>query len=314
MPDELNTKIEVLDIIEEENYAKFAVSPLDRGYGTTLGNSLRRVLLSALPGAAISKIQIQDVLHEFSTIPGVIEDVSEIILNIKGIALKKHSEAPITLTLDVTGPKTVTAADISEDADIEIVNPDHHIATLSEDGKIFIEMVVISGKGYEISEAHKDPEDPIGTIPIDASFTPVEKVNFSVEKTRVGQIIDYDRLIMEVWTNGTMGPQEVTAQGANILINYLNLFIDLPNYSINDSTEAEDEEIDITKQLQTNIEDLDLSLRSFNCLKRADIHTVADIVAKTESEISKIKNFGRKSLAEVKAKIESFGLSLKEEK
>lgn len=313
MPEELNTKIEILDIVEEDNYAKFAVSPLDRGYGTTLGNSLRRVLLSTFPGAAISKIKIEDVLHEFSTIPGVIEDVSEIILNIKGIALKMHSKGPARLTLDVQGPKDVTAGDISEDADIEIVNKDHHIATLSDTGRIYMELEVVQGKGYSISEQHKDDEDPIGTIPIDASFTPVEKVNFSVENCRVGQVIDYDRLILEVWTNGTMTAQEVTASGAGILIDYLSLFTELPNYSLEEEVEEESEEVDFTKQLAINIEDLDLSLRSFNCLKRAGIHTVKDIVERTESEMSKIKNFGKKSLAEVKGKIEEFGLGFKEE-
>ncbi|MDO5718186.1 MAG: DNA-directed RNA polymerase subunit alpha [Tissierellia bacterium] len=313
MPESLNTKIEILELKEEENYAKFAVSPLDRGYGTTLGNSLRRVLLSTLPGAAISKIMIQDVLHEFSTIPGVIEDVSEIILNIKGIALKMHAKGPVNLTLDIQGPKTVTAGDIMEDADVEIVNKDHHIATLSEEGRIYMELEVVQGKGYSISEQHKSEEDPIGTIPIDASFTPVEKVNFSVENCRVGQVIDYDRLILEVWTNGTMNAQEVTAKGASILIDYLSLFTELPDHPLKEEEEEETEEVDFTKQLNTNIEDLDLSLRSFNCLKRAGIHTVGDIVEKTQAEMSNIKNFGKKSLAEVKGKLEEFGLGFKDE-
>lgn len=313
MPEELNTKIEILDIKEAENTATFSISPLERGYGTTLGNSLRRVLLSTLPGAAISKIMIQGVLHEFSTIPGVIEDVSEIILNLKEIALRKNSSEPVKLIIDREGPMTVTAGDISEDVDIEIINKDHVIATLDKDAKLYMELEVVSGKGYSIADQHKNPEDPIGMIPIDASFTPVQKVNFNVEKCRVGQVIDYDKLILEVKTNGTVSPQEITAKGAEILIDYLSIFTELPNYSMTVDEEEEQEEVDHTKQLNINIEELDLSLRSFNCLKRAGINTVGDIASKSLAEMGKIKNFGKKSLQEVVAKLEEMGLSFKED-
>lgn len=339
MPGEINTKIEVLDIVEEENYARFSVAPLERGYGTTLGNSLRRVLLSTLPGAAVSSIFIQDVLHEFSTIPGVIEDVSEIILNIKGIAIKSYSEVPVTLTLDVKGPMTVTAGDISEDANIEIINKDHHIATIAEDGEIYMELHVENGKGYLIAEQQveevveeveedeeivvmEDGEElievseestTVGIIPIDASFTPVEKVNFTVGDYRVGNRIDFDILTMEVWTNGTQSPQEVTAEGAKILIDYLDLFIDLPDYEVEEEVEEEDEEQDLMETYAISIEELDLSLRAFNCLKRAGIETVGDLVQRTESEMKKIKNFGKKSLAEVQGKLDELELDFAEE-
>lgn len=313
MPEELNTRIEILDIVEEDNYAKFAMYPLDRGYGTTLGNSLRRVLLSTLPGAAISKINIMGTYHEFCTIPGALEDISEIILNLKGIALKKYSQEPATLTLEIDGPKVVTAGDIFEDAAVEIVNKDHYILTLGDTGRINMEMQVMSGKGYSIAEQHKSDEDPIGTIAIDASFTPVEKVNFSVENYRVGQITDYDRLILEVWTNGTMTPQEVTAMGASILMRYLDLFTELPNYSLHEEVEEVQDEVDMSKQLSINIEDMDLSLRSFNCLKRAGINTVGDLVERTASEMSKIKNFGKKSLSEVEQKLKEYKLSFKQD-
>ena len=312
MPEELETRIEILNIIEEDNYAKFTMMPLERGYGTTLGNSLRRVLLSTLPGHAITKITIQDVLHEFTSIDGVIEDVSEIILNLKGIALKKHCEEPVVLILEAQGEGDITAGDITEDADVEIINKDHHIASLNRDGKIYMELVVDSGKGYSIAEKHKSEEDPIGTIPIDASFTPVQKVNFVVENTRVGQEIDYDKLSLEVWTNGTITPQQVTANAAQILIDNLGFFLELPEKTLYEEEEVEEEE-DLTKQFELNIEELDLSLRSFNCLKRAGINTVGNILDKTETEMSKIKNFGKKSLAEVKGKIESMGFNFKPE-
>lgn len=312
MPEELDTRIEILSIDEKDNYAKFTMMPLERGYGTTLGNSLRRVLLSTLPGDAITKISIQNVLHEFTSINGVIEDVAEIILNIKGIALKKHSEEPVVLVLEAEGEGVITAGDITEDADIEIINKDHHIATLNTDGKIYMELVVDSGKGYSVADKHKDEDDSIGTISIDASYTPVRKVNFEVENTRVGQDIDYDKLTLEVWTNGTISPQQVTADAAQILINNLDFFLDLPDKVLYKEEEVEEEE-DLSKQFEMNIEELDLSLRSFNCLKRAGIDSVGDILDKTETEMSKIKNFGKKSLTEVKNKIEEMGFNFKEE-
>lgn len=312
MPEELNTTIEVLSVSDDQSHCKFLVSPLERGYGTTLGNSLRRVLLSTLPGSAIAKIKIEGVLHEFSTIKGVVEDVSEIILNLKDIALVKRTKENVTLVLECNGPKDVKASDISEDADIEIINKDKHICTINEEGKIYMELEVIDGKGYSVSDNHKSDKDPIGTIPIDASFTPVEKVNFAVKDTRVGQVIDYDELTVEVWTNGTVSAKEITAKAAKIIIDNLSLFLDLPNiHSSEDEAKSGDEEIE--KILSTNIEDLKLSLRSFNCLKRAGIHTVEDIVNNTYEEMSKIKNFGKKSLQEVEEKLNDLGLGFKEE-
>lgn len=312
MPEELETRIEILDIDEDENYAKFTMMPLERGYGTTLGNSLRRVLLSTLPGDAITQIKADDVLHEFTSVEGVIEDVAEIILNLKGVALRKHSEEPVTLILEAEGEGEVTAGDIREDADVEIVNKDHHIASLSENGHLYMELTVESGKGYSIAEKHKNPEAPIGTIAIDASFTPVTKVNFNVENTRVGNDTNFDKLSLEVWTNGSISPQEVTAKAANILIDNFKYFLDLPEKSLYKEEKVEEEE-DLTKQYAMKIEELDLSLRSFNCLKRANIDTVGDILDRTEEEMSQIKNFGKKSLGEVKDKINDMGFNFKEE-
>lgn len=312
MKDDLNTKIEILEIDEECNHGKFAMSPLERGYGTTIGNSLRRVLLSSLPGSAVANIKIDGVLHEFTTVPGVVEDVPEIILNIKGIALKKLSPDPVTLVLDVEGPKIVTAGDINPDSEIEIANPDHHIATINETGRLRIEMLVIDGKGYIMAEQNKNESETIGVIPIDSSFTPVEKVNYFVENTRVGQITDYDKLILEVWTDGTMTPQEATSMGADILMSYLGLFKDLPNYEYQEVVEEVKADVNQDKTLSISIEDLDLSLRSFNCLKRAGINTVEDIISKSVEELWKIKNFGKKSFSEVEEKIISLGLSFKE--
>lgn len=309
MTEDLNTKIEIIDINENENYGKFVIMPLERGYGTTLGNSLRRVLLSSFPGAAITKIVIEDVLHEFSTIPGVIEDVPEIILNLKEVAIKKFNDEPVIINLDVEGPHVLTAGDIAQDADIEIANPDHYIATLNKDASLHMQIRIENGKGYRVSELNKSSEDIIGVIPIDSSFTPVTKVNFAVDNTRVGQIIDYDKLVMEVWTNGTITPQEALAQGADILINYFELFRELPNYELQEEEEIEEEEVDKEKMYSISIEDLDLSLRSFNCLKRAGIDSVGDIVSKTKEEMSKIKNFGKKSLTEVENKIHEMDLT-----
>ncbi len=312
MIEDLNTKIEILEIDEDRNYGKFVMSPLERGYGTTIGNSLRRVLLSSLPGSAIASVKIDGLLHEFSPIDGVVEDAPEIILNIKSIAVKKLSSDPVTLVLDVVGPKVVTAGDIQEDTEIVIANPDQYIATVNETGRLRIEMTVTDGKGYVMAEQNKSETEPIGTIAIDSSFTPVEKVNYFVENTRVGQITDYDRLIVEVWTDATITPQEATSLGANILISYLELFADLPNYEFEEVEEETKEETVKDKVLMINIEDLDLSLRSFNCLKRADIHTVEDIITKTAEELCKIKNFGKKSFAEVEDRITNLGLSFAE--
>ena len=318
MIEKLDTNIEILDINEDEHYGKFALYPLERGYGTTIGNSMRRVLLSSLPGSSVSKILIEGVLHEFSIIDGVVEDVPEIILNLKGLDIKKHSDEDVTLFLDIEGPKIVTAKDISKDATIEIANPDHYIATVNDKAKLFISMEVTNGKGYNISDQNKSDSDPIGTIAIDSSFTPVEKVNYYVENTRVGEATDFDKLIMEVWTNGTLTPQEALSEGAQILINDFTYFKDLPNVSFVEESEEEvevvEEEVELKDTyLDKTIEELDLSLRSFNCLKRAGFNTVEDIINEPESELKTIKNFGRKSLEEVKDKIHSMGLTLKDE-
>ena len=319
MIEKLDTKIEILDINEEDNYGKFALYPLERGYGTTIRNSMRRVLLSSLPGSSVSKILIEGVLHEFSVIDGVVEDVPEIILNIKGLDVKKHSDEDVTLFLEIEGPKIVTAKDISKDASIEIANPDHYIATVNDKARLFISLEVTNGKGYRVSEFNKSESDPIGTIAIDSSFTPVEKVNYYVENTRVGEITDYDKLIIEVWTNGTITPQEALAEGAGILIDDFNYFKELPNASFVEEDQSDEVEEEITEEevsdsnLNKTIEELDLSLRSFNCLKRAGFDTVGDIVDKTEAELKTIKNFGKKSLEEVKNKVHDLGLTLKDE-
>lgn len=319
MIEKLDTNIEILDLDEDTNYGKFALYPLERGYGITIGNSMRRVLLSSLPGSSVSKILIDGVLHEFSTIPGVVEDVPEIILNIKGLDIKKHIPDDITLFLDIEGPKIVTAKDIKSDANVEIANPDHYIATVNEKSRLFIALDVTDGKGYRISEQNKSDSDPIGAIAIDSSFTPVKKCNFTVENTRVGEITDYDKLVVEVWTDGTITPQEALSEGASILMSDFAFFKELPNAKFPPEEEIEDDELldeeeeASQKELSKTIEELDLSLRSFNCLKRAGYDTVADIVSTPESELKEIKNFGKKSLAEVIAKLDELGLSLKEE-
>ena len=316
MIEKLDTNIKILDIDEEENYGKFALYPLERGYGTTIGNSMRRVLLSSLPGSSVSKILIDGVLHEFSIIDGVVEDVPEIILNIKGLNLKKHSDEDVTLFLEIEGPKIVTAKDIKEDALVEIANPDHYIATVNDKSKLLIAMDVTNGNGYRISEDNKDEKDPIGTIAIDSSFTPVEKVNFTVENTRVGESTDYDKLIIEVWTDGTVTPQEALSTGSSILIDNFSFFNELPGKTFPPEeieVEEEIEEEDVNEDLGKTIEELDLSLRSFNCLKRAGFNTVADIIKVSESELKTIKNFGKKSITEVIDKIHELGFSLKDE-
>lgn len=315
MIDKIETNIEILDINEETHYGKFALYPLERGYGTTIGNSMRRVLLSSLPGSSVSKILIDGVLHEFSIIDGVVEDVPEIILNIKGLNVKKHTDEDVTLFLEIEGPKIVTAKDIKEDALVEIANPDHYIATVNDKSKLLIAMDVTNGNGYRISEDNKDDKDPIGTIAIDSSFTPVEKVNFTVENTRVGESTDYDKLIIEVWTNGTVSPQEALAEGSSILIDNFSFFKELPGKKFPPEEIEEEivEEDDVDEGLERTIEELDLSLRSFNCLKRAGFNTVADIIEVPESELKTIKNFGKKSLTEVIDKIHELGFSLKDE-
>ncbi|TFZ41844.1 DNA-directed RNA polymerase subunit alpha [Soehngenia longivitae] len=304
-------KIEVEELSEDGTYGKFIVEPLERGYGTTLGNSLRRVLLSSLPGAAISTIKIQGVMHEFSTIPGVVEDVPEIILNIKDIAAIMYADEPVTLIIDEEGPKEVKAGDIKTGADVEIVNKDLHIATISEGAKLYMEMELIKGRGYYLSDKNKKEGQAVGVIPVDSLFTPVTKVNFHVGNTRVGQITDYDKLELEVWTNGTMSADEATSLGAKILMEHLNLFVGLTDRVNDVEIMVEKEEEPKGKALEMTVEELDLSVRSYNCLKRAGINTVEELTQKTEEDMMKVRNLGKKSLEEVQKKLAELGLSLK---
>lgn len=309
-------KIEIAEISEDNRYGKFICEPLERGYGTTFGNSLRRMLLSSLEGAAITSIRIDGVLHEFSTIPGVRDDVTNIVLNLKELCLKMAGNEPRIIRIDVEGEKEVTAADIICDADIEILNPDLHIATVNEDGKLKIEMTVERGRGYVPADKNKKPDDTIGVIPIDSIFSPVKRVNYTVQDTRVGNVTDYDRLILEVWTDGSLRPEEAVSKAAGILVMHLKLFQNMDGLPEEEEEEEatfpEEEEDDSSKVLDMTIEDIDLSVRSFNCLKRANISTVADLAEKTEDDMMKVRNLGRKSLEEVKKKLEELGLTLKQ--
>ncbi len=306
--------IEALDLTEDGTYGKFVMEPLERGYGTTIGNSLRRVLLSSLPGYAITSVKIDGVLHEFSTVEGVKEDVTEIVLNLKGVILKIHGDGPKTVYVDAKGKCEVTAGDIKTDSDVEILNPEHHIATLSDNANLVMEMTADKGRGYVSAERNKQMLQPvIGVIAIDSIYTPVLKVNYTVENTRVGQITDFDKLSIETWTDGTISAKEAVSLGAKILNEHLNLFIEL-------SEEAGNTEVMVVKSddvkgktLEMTIEELDLSVRSFNCLKRAGINTVEDLINKTEEDMMKVRNLGRKSLEEVVAKLESLGFTLHKE-
>lgn len=308
-------KIEIAEVSDDNRYGKFICEPLERGYGTTFGNSLRRMLLSSLEGAAVTSIRIEGVLHEFSTIPGVCDDVTNIVLNLKQLCLKMEGDEPKIIRIDAEGEQEVTAADIICDSDIEILNPDLHIATLNEDGKLKMEMTVERGRGYVPSDKNKKPDDTIGVIPIDSIFSPVQRVNYTVQDTRVGNVTDYDKLILEVWTDGSLRPEEAVSKAASILIVHLQLFQTMDGVEPEEEEEVsfpEEEEDTSSKVLDMTIEDLDLSVRSFNCLKRAGINTVADLTAKTEDDMMKVRNLGRKSLEEVKKKLEDLGLSLRE--
>ena len=307
-------RIETMDLSEDGTYGKFVVEPLERGYGTTLGNSLRRVLLSSLPGYAITSVKIDSVMHEFSTIPGVKEDVTEIVLNLKGVILKLHGDGPKTVYVDMSDECEVTAGCIHGDSEVEILNPDWHIASLENGAKLSMELTVDKGRGYVSAERNKQLMQPaIGVIAIDSIYTPVLKVNYTVENTRVGQITDYDKLTLEVWTDGTISAKEGVSLAAKILNEHLNLFVDL-------SEEAYDAEIMVVKDdngkekvLEMTIEELDLSVRSFNCLKRAGINTVEDLIYKSEEDMMKVRNLGRKSLDEVVAKLQSLGFILRQD-
>lgn len=303
-------RIECIENQSDESYGKFIVEPLERGYGTTLGNSLRRVLLSSLPGTAVTSVKIAGVQHEFSTIPGVKEDVTEIVLNIKGIIFKLHSEGPKTVYIEASGACEVKAGDIKADSEIEILNPDLHIATLGSDGYINMELVVDHGRGYVVAEKNKGSQQIIGTIPIDSIYSPVLKVNYAVENTRVGNKTDYDKLTIEVWTDKTITPRDAVSLGAKILCDHFALFTDLSETIGSESTVKEKVETQRDKVLEMTIEELDLSVRSFNCLKRANINTVEDLIGKTQEEMIKVRNLGRKSLEEVENKLAMMGLGL----
>jgi len=306
--------IDIAEMSGDGAYGRFVVEPLERGYATTLGNSLRRILLSSLPGAAISNIKFDGVLHEFSTIEGVKEDVSEIILNLKDVAIKNTSSTDDKKRayIEFSGDGILTAGDIKADADIEILNPDLQIATLSgRDASLTAEMTITVGRGYDSAEKNKQYGTGIGVIPMDSIYTPVKRVNFAVENTRVGQVTDYDKLVLEVWTNGTISPDEAVSYAAKIFSDQLNIFINLSENAKEIITFEEREEDNKGKVLEMSIEEMDLSVRSYNCLKRAGINTVEDLVMKTEDEMIKVRNLGRKSLEEVLKRLDDFGLSLR---
>ena len=300
--------IKCLELDEEKNYAKFVCEPLERGYGITIGNSLRRILLSSLPGSAITSVKIDGVLHEFTTIPDVVEDVSDIILNLKSVRLKLDQNEEKILRLDVKGPADVKAGDIVTDGTVEVLNPDLHIATVAEGGHLVMEMTAEMGRGYNSSDKNKKADQALNVLPIDSIFTPVKKVNYSVESTRVGQMIDYDKLIIEVWTDGSLKPYEALSLAAKVMTEHLELFIDLSETAKNTQVMVEKEESKKEKVLEMTIEDLELSVRSFNCLKRAGISTVEDLTSKSISDMMKVRNLGKKSLDEVTNKLHALGL------
>ncbi len=303
--------IKCLEIDNDSNYAKFVCEPLERGYGITIGNSLRRILLSSLPGSAITSVKIEGVLHEFSTIPNVVEDVPEIVINLKNVRLKLDKNEEKTLRIDVREPGEVKAGDIITDGTVEILNPDLHIATVSEGGTLKMELTADMGRGYNNAEKNKKPDQPIGVLPIDSIYTPVKKVNYSVENTRVGQRVDYDKLTIEVWTDGSLKPYEALSLAAKVMTGHLELFIDLSETAKNTQVMVEKEENKKERVLEMSIEDLELSVRSFNCLKRAGISTVEDLTNKSEADMMKVRNLGKKSLDEVTNKLHALGLDFR---
>ncbi|WP_455437518.1 DNA-directed RNA polymerase subunit alpha [Hungatella hathewayi] len=306
--------IEVAEISEDKKYGKFVVEPLERGYGITLGNSLRRIMLSSLPGAAVSQVKIEGVLHEFSSIPGVKEDVTEIIMNIKSLAIKNNSETnePKTAYIEYEGEGVVRASDIQADQDIEILNPDLVIATLSggKESKLYMELTITKGRGYVSAEKNKSEDLPIGVIAVDSIYTPVERVNMTVANTRVGQVTDFDKLTLDVYTNGTLAPDEAVSLAAKVLSEHLSLFIDLSENAKTAEVMVEKEDDEKEKVLEMSIDELELSVRSYNCLKRAGINTVEELTNKTSEDMMKVRNLGRKSLEEVLAKLKELGLQL----
>ena len=305
--------IECLEVDNTNNYAKFVCEPLERGYGVTIGNSLRRILLSSLTGCAITSIKIEGVLHEFSSIPNVVEDVPEIIVNLKNVRLKFAENEEKVMRINFKGEGEFTAADIVTDGTVEILNPDLHIATVSEGGQLIMELTADMGRGYSPSEKNKKPNQDISVLPIDSIYTPVKKVNYQVKNTRVGQMVDYDKLIIEVWTDGSLKAHEALSLAAKVMTGHLELFIDLSEATRNTQVMIEKEESKKEKVLETSIEELELSVRSFNCLKRAGIATVEDLTNRSESDMMKVRNLGKKSLDEVIAKLHSLGLSFAEE-
>ena len=305
--------IECLEIDETNNYAKFVCEPLERGYGVTIGNSLRRILLSSLPGCAITSVKIDGVLHEFSCIPNVVEDVPEVIVNLKNVRLKFDGNEEKILRINFKGEGEVTAADIETDGTVEILNPDLHIATVSEGGSLVMEMTADRGRGYNSSEKNKKPNQDISVLPIDSIYTPVKKVNYQVENTRVGQMVDFDKLVIEVWTDGSLKAHEALSLAAKVMTGHLELFIDLSETTKNTQVMVEKEESKKEKVLEMSIEELELSVRSYNCLKRANISTVEDLISKSETEMMKVRNLGKKSFDEVTAKLHSLGLDFAQE-
>lgn len=303
-------RIVCLETPTDDSYGKYIIEPLERGYGTTLGNSLRRVLLSSLPGTAVTSIKIAGVQHEFSTIPGVKEDVTEIVLNVKSIIARLHTQGPKTVYIDANGEGEVTAGDIKADGEVEILNPDLHIATLGAGASLNMELTIGHGRGYVPAAKNKTPQMPIGTIPVDSIYTPVLKVNYTVENTRVGNQTDFDKLTIEVWTDKTITARNALSLGAKILVDHFTIFTDLSETVGGTSTVVEKVETPKDKLLDMTIEELDLSVRSFNCLKRANINTVEDLINKTQDEMIKVRNLGRKSLEEVEHKLAQLGLSL----
>jgi len=303
-------RIEYAEKDEQQGYGKFIVEPLERGYGITLGNALRRILLSSLPGAAITSVRFEGALHEFSTLPGVLEDTIEIILNLKSLSMKIHSDEPQTLIIDTDQPGEVRAKDIKAPSTVEILNPDLLICTLEENARIYMEMTAANGRGYVPAERNKLPHHPIGVIPVDSIFSPIRKANYQVENTRVGQITDYDKLTFEVWTDGSIKPDEAVTLAAKILSKHIALFVNLTEQVDEVEITSDKEEEDRERLLDMTIEELDLSVRSYNCLKRAGINTVGELVRKTEEEMMKVRNLGKKSLEEVDQKLRELGFSL----
>lgn len=305
--------IQCLEVNDTNNYAKFVCEPLERGYGVTIGNSLRRILLSSLPGCAITGVKIDGVLHEFSTIPNVVEDVPEIIVNLKNVRLKFNENEEKVLRIDVKGEGEVTAADIVTDGTVEVLNPELHIATIAEGGSLKMEMTADKGRGYNSADKNKKPNQDISVLPIDSIYTPVKKVNYQVENTRVGQMVDYDKLVIEVWTDGSLKAHEALSLAAKVMTGHLELFIDLSEATKNTQVMIEKEESKKEKVLEMSIEELELSVRSFNCLKRAGIATVEDLTNKSETDMMKVRNLGKKSFDEVTAKLHSLGLDFASE-